>query len=204
MYPFQIKPVVYTVVCLTNNSLASFMCIFLCLFITIVAEASVTTILTTTPVPTTTTTEYVIKDYYEYVDEIASKSDSDEYEYRGDAPYSPDFENQEDVKTATTSQIAFNADIDINEIPAKLQKWSDCSMKRNFTLWPTNNNDPLVGYLNGRCLQCICEASSDCSMSAKHGPFVISRPYWIDGGLPELNTNDYGYDQKLYTDDESE
>ncbi|XP_069189561.1 lysozyme-like [Procambarus clarkii] len=48
------------------------------------------------------------------------------------------------------------------------------------------------------CLGCLCEASTRCntSMGCQYdsekvcGPFLISKPYWIDAGKPVLNERD--------------
>lgn len=43
------------------------------------------------------------------------------------------------------------------------------------------------------CLACICQASTNCNLATRCvsrgqycGPFLISRPYWIDAGMPTL------------------
>merc|ERR1711963_256469 len=49
--------------------------------------------------------------------------------------------------------------------------------------------DPTPNGLSDNCIGCICEASTRCNVTTKCisggsfcGPFLLSKPFWVDGG----------------------
>merc|ERR1712032_265447 len=59
--------------------------------------------------------------------------------------------------------------------------------------------DPTPNGLSDNCIGCICEASTRCNATTKCisggsfcGPFLLSKPFWVDGGSCVLEGDSLG------------